>query len=82
MTDTKNSERILSKYKILLEDICNTRVYQYLKEKYNSNRFEPRVTMDKVHLEILGFSKKEINDWLPQIYDALTEELKITKKVK
>ena len=36
----KNSERILSKYRNLLQDIFSTRIYQYLKEKYISNRFE------------------------------------------
>ena len=40
MTDTKISKRILSKYRILLQDVFNTRIYQYLKEKYISNRFE------------------------------------------
>lgn len=37
---SKNSERILSKYRNLLQDVFNTRTYQYLKEKYISNRFE------------------------------------------
>jgi len=50
--------------------------------KQFETRFKPRIELDKAILKILGFDKKEINDWLPKIYDALIEELKIMKKVK
>lgn len=40
MTIKRDSEKTLSKYRNLLHDVFNTRIYQYLKEKYISNRFE------------------------------------------
>jgi methylase of polypeptide subunit release factors len=46
------------------------------------NRFKGRIELDKTVLKVLGFDKKEINNWLPKIYDALIEELKIMKNVK
>jgi len=39
-------------------------------------RFWARVELDKTILQILGFSDKEINKWLPKVYDALIKELK------
>jgi len=46
------------------------------------NRFWARVELDKTILKILGFSNKEINEWLPKVYDALVEELKAMKEVR
>jgi len=46
------------------------------------NRFWARVELDKTILQILGFSKREINEWLPKVYDALVEELKAMKDVR
>jgi type I restriction-modification system DNA methylase subunit len=46
------------------------------------NRFWARVELDKTILNVLGFPEKEINNWLPKIYDTLTSELKIMKRVK
>lgn len=40
MTIKRNNEKILSKYRNLLQDVFNTRIYQYLKEKYISNKFK------------------------------------------
>jgi len=40
------------------------------------NRFWARVELDKTILEILGFSDREVNKWLPKVYDALVRELK------
>ena len=44
-------------------------------------RFKPRIELDKTILKILGFSIKEINDWLPKIYDAIKDELKAMKNI-
>ena len=38
--------------------------------------------LDRAILKILGFSSKEIEEWLPRIYDMLVEELKGMKEVK
>ena len=46
------------------------------------NRFWARVELDKTILKVLGFSNKEINEWLPRVYDTLVEELKAMKKVR
>jgi len=46
------------------------------------NRFSARIELDKTILKILGFTKKEINKWLPKIYDALIDELKAMKNLK
>jgi len=40
------------------------------------NRFWARLELDKTILEILGFSDREVNKWLPKVYDALARELK------
>jgi predicted RNA methylase len=45
-------------------------------------RFWARVELDKAVLKVLGFSEKEIEEWLPKLYDAIVEELKSMKKVK
>jgi len=45
-------------------------------------RFWARVELDKIILKILGFSNKEIDEWLPKIYDAIVEELKSIKEVR
>lgn len=46
------------------------------------NRFIARIELDRTILKILGFTKKEINEWLPKIYDALIDELKAMKNLK
>jgi len=45
-------------------------------------RFWARVELDKTVLRILGFSNKEIGEWLPKVYDAIVEELKTIKEIK
>jgi len=45
-------------------------------------RFWARVELDKTILKVLGFSEKEIEEWLPKVYDAIVEELKSIKEVK
>jgi methylase of polypeptide subunit release factors len=45
-------------------------------------RFWARVELDKTILKVLGFSEKEIEEWLPKVYDAIVEELKSMKEVK
>ncbi|MFH8087076.1 MAG: N-6 DNA methylase [Candidatus Aenigmatarchaeota archaeon] len=45
-------------------------------------RFWARVELDKTILKILGFSDKEIEEWLPKVYDAIVEELKAMKEVR
>jgi len=39
-------------------------------------RFWARVELDRTILKVLGFSNEEIDEWLPEIYDAIVEELK------
>ncbi|MCE7743657.1 MAG: N-6 DNA methylase [Candidatus Heimdallarchaeota archaeon] len=46
------------------------------------NRFWARVEIDKLILKIIGFSKSEINDWLPRLYDSLLEDLTSMEEVK
>jgi len=45
-------------------------------------RFWARVELDKAILKVLGFSDKEIEDWLPKVYDAIVEELNAMSEVK
>jgi tRNA1(Val) A37 N6-methylase TrmN6 len=45
-------------------------------------RFWARVELDKAILKILGFSDKEIEEWLPKVYDVIVEELKAIKEIK
>ncbi|MBZ9577992.1 N-6 DNA methylase [Patescibacteria group bacterium] len=45
------------------------------------NRFPARIELDKKILKILGFSDKEIDEWLPKIYDILVKELKAMKEI-
>jgi len=45
-------------------------------------RFKGRVDLDITILKTIGFTMKEINEWLPKIYDLLLEELKIMKEIK
>ena len=40
------------------------------------DRFWARVELDRTILEILGFSDKEINEWLQKVYDSRVRELK------
>jgi len=40
------------------------------------NRFSARIELDKTVLKIIGFSDKEIDTWLPRVYDVLIKELK------
>jgi len=44
------------------------------------NRFWARVELDKTILKILGLADKDINEWLPKIYDVLVDELKTVKQ--
>ena len=45
-------------------------------------RFKMRIELDRKILSIIGFSKNEINEWLPKIYDAIVDELETMKKIK
>jgi hypothetical protein len=37
--------------------------------------------LDRTILKILVFSNKEIDEWLPEIYDVIVEKLKTIRKV-
>jgi hypothetical protein len=43
--------------------------------------FSARVELDKTIFKILDFSDKEIDDWLPKIYNAIIEELQNYEKL-
>jgi hypothetical protein len=45
-------------------------------------RFWARVELDKTILKVLGFSDKEIEEWLPKVYNAIVKELKTIKEIK
>jgi len=45
------------------------------------NKFEYRIKLDTTILQALGFSKSEINDLLPKVYDALLKEIKAGRRV-
>jgi hypothetical protein len=45
-------------------------------------KFWARVELDKTVLKILGFSNKEIEEWLPKVYNAIVKELKTIKEIK
>jgi len=44
-------------------------------------RFWAREELDRTILKVLGFSNKEIDEWLPKIYDVIVEELKAIGEV-
>ena len=74
---TKSERQILLNLFEKLKDIEFPSILEQLE-----NRFWARVELDKTILKILGFSNKEINEWLPKVYDALVEELKAMKGVR
>ncbi|MGC9059542.1 MAG: N-6 DNA methylase, partial [Candidatus Aenigmatarchaeota archaeon] len=45
-------------------------------------RFWARIELDRAILKVLGFSDKEIEEWLPKVYDAIVEELKAMGEVR
>jgi dephospho-CoA kinase len=45
------------------------------------NKFWARIELDRTILKILVFSNKEIDEWLPEIYDVIVEKLKTIRKV-
>jgi len=64
----------------LFKNIHNVKFPSVLQQL--ENRFWARVELDKTILKILGFTDREINEWLPKVYDVIVEELKIMKKVR
>ncbi len=76
-TLAENKKRVLLELFEKLKDVEFPSILEQLE-----NRFWARVELDKTILKILGFSNKEINKWLPKVYDALVEELKAMKEVR
>lgn len=66
--------------KNLFDKIKNIEFPSLLKQI--EERFWARIELDKTFLKIIGFNNREINEWLPKIYDLLLEELKIMKEIK
>ncbi|MEM5870735.1 MAG: N-6 DNA methylase, partial [Candidatus Aenigmatarchaeota archaeon] len=79
LLDTKKiSDREKNTLLKLFEKIKNVNFPSIIEQL--ETRFWARVELDKTILKILGFSDKEIEEWLPKVYDAIVEELKTMKK--
>jgi hypothetical protein len=70
---TKNEKERLLQLFNKLKDKPFPNILQQLKE-----RFEGRVELDRAILDILGLTDKEIDIWLPRLYDMLVTELEAT----
>ncbi|MGB9677441.1 MAG: N-6 DNA methylase [Candidatus Aenigmatarchaeota archaeon] len=46
------------------------------------NKFPARIELDNTILKILGFSDKDLEEWLPKVYDAIVDELDAMGEVK
>lgn len=44
------------------------------------NRFKERIEIDKTILDVLGYSKSQINNLLPTLYDTILSEIKREEK--
>jgi len=45
-------------------------------------RFWARVELDKTILKVLGLTDREIDEWLPKIYDTLIEEMRVMREAR
>jgi hypothetical protein len=76
MLTEKEKENLLNLFEKLKEIEFPSLLDQFDK------RFWARIELDKIILKILGFSDKEIENWLPKAYNAITNELKTLKEIK
>lgn len=72
----ENKEKLLN----FFEKIRNIKFPSIIEQL--DDRFHLRVELDILILEILGYSKTEINQILPKLYDTLSNELKSLKTLK
>ena len=84
LIDILDIDKLISKEKQILLDLfekLKTVEFPSIVEQLET-RFWARVELDKTILSVLGFSDKEIDEWLPKVYDTLVDELKAMKEVK
>ena len=73
--DTKKlQEKDLKRLNALFEELKDVQFPSIVGQL--EKRFWARLKLDETLLEIIGFSKEEINEWLPRVYDALAKELR------
>ena len=76
MNDDKNKKLLIDVWKKISIIKFPSIIEQFEK------RFWARVELDKTILKVLGFSEEEIEEILPEVYDAIVEELKSIKEVR
>lgn len=71
----KNDKEKLLKLYTKIQDVDFPSIIEQLE-----NRFWARLELDKTVLNILGFSNKKIEEYLPKLYKAIIQELKSIKE--
>ena len=74
LNSSKLAEKEISKLEILFEELKEVQFPSIVEQL--EKRFWGRLKLDETMLSILGFSKEEVNKWLPLLYDAIARELR------
>jgi len=70
----KLAEKEISECESLFQELKEVQFPSIIEQL--EKRFWARLKLDETILTILGFSKDEVNKWLPLVYDALARELR------
>ena len=74
VNSSKLSEKEMQKLDSLFQELKDVKFPSIVEQL--EKRHWARLKLDEAVLSIIGFSKEEINEWLPKVYDALVRELK------
>jgi len=73
LNSSKLSEKEIQKLGSLFQELKDVQFPSIVEQL--EKRYWARLKLDETVLMILGFSREEINKWLPRVYDALAKEL-------
>jgi len=76
----KLSEQEIQTLLTLFEKIKNVEFPSLMEQL--QKRFWARVELDKTILKVLGLTDREIDEWLPKIYDTLIEEMRVMRDAR
>jgi hypothetical protein len=74
LDSSKLSEKEIQKLGSLFQELKDAQFPSIVEQL--EKRYWARLKLDETVLMILGFSREEINKWLPRVYDALAKELR------
>jgi len=74
LNSSKLSEKEIQKLGSLFQELKDVQFPSIVEQL--EKRYWARLKLDETVLMILGFSREEINKWLPRVYDALAKELR------